>query len=70
MPSTTIRDVKEMVLGLELTLFGGLLATWGMLWPFMPLLLLGVPLALFGFWVTVDTYANGVEPRTPAEPER
>jgi hypothetical protein len=63
MPSTTNRDLKEMVLGLELTLFGGLLTTWGLLGSFMPLTLVGVPLTLFGFWVTVDTYANGVDPR-------
>jgi fatty acid desaturase len=67
MPSTTNRDIKEMLLGLELTLVGGLLATWGLLWPFMPLVLAGVPLALFGFWVSVDTYANGVDPRTTTE---
>lgn len=69
MPSTTNRDIREMLLGLELTLFGGLLATWGMLWPFTPLTLVGVPLTLFGFWVAVDTYANGVDPRTRSNSE-
>ena len=66
MPSVTPRDNREMILGTELTVFGGFLATWGLVASFMPLVLFGAPLALFGFWVTVDTYANGADPRRDA----
>lgn len=66
MPSVTARDNREMILGVELTVLGGFLSTWGLVAPFTPLVLLGLPTVLFGFWVTVDTYANGADPRRDA----
>jgi membrane protein implicated in regulation of membrane protease activity len=66
MPSVTPRDNREMLLGVELTVLGGFLTTWGLVASFMPLVLFGVPLVLFGFWVTVATYANGADPRRDA----
>jgi fatty acid desaturase len=66
MPSVTPRDNREMLLGVELTVLGGFLTTWGLVASFMPLVLFGVPLVLFGFWVTVDSYANGADPRRDA----
>ena len=65
MPSVTARDDGEMILGVELTVLGGFLVTWGLV-AFTPLVWLGVPVAIFGFWVTVDTYANGADPRRDA----
>lgn len=64
MPSVTPRDNREMLLGVELTVLGGFLTTWGVVVPSNLLLLPGVPLFLFGFWVALDSYANGADPRS------
>jgi hypothetical protein len=63
MPSVTARDNREKVLGVELTVLGGFLTTRALVAPFTPLVWLGVPVAIFGFWVTVDASANGADPR-------
>ncbi len=68
MPSTTNRDIKELLFALEITLVGGLLTTWGIL-SFAPLAFLGVLITLFGVWVSFDTYANGARPNPHGESE-
>lgn len=70
MQSVPARDAKEMLLGVEFTVLGGVALLYGLLTDLGVLWAVGLIGVAFGFYVTVDSYANGANPRTGGDADR
>ena len=63
MPSIDVRAIKNMLLGIEITVIGGVALLLGVLADLGILSVGGLLTVAFGFWVTVLAFGKDSDPR-------